>query len=514
MLTMGGKDMATVVDLAHGRAAVGRRLRRPDPAHTLLIAVSAAYCLLIFLRTPQSMTLTFDEVVYASQLSVDTPAAEFADHRARGLPLLLAPVVMVTEWVFALRAYLTLLSGVLMYLAFRPWLTVFGRVGGRFRYVPAVAAGGFATLWMAVLFGTMAYPNLWLAFLLVAGVGFFCRAVVEPPPAWGPVVGVLVTFALASLVRPPDALAAAGPLLVAAVLVRRWRRLWPPVAVGTGLLIGWGAWFGEAVARFGGPLARLRDGAESTGSGLVNALPANLVAVDGPSLLCRSASGCGGVDPVAAAWWVLLPVLVAAGLAVAARTHWLGAGGLATASAVAFAVPYLLLLDYSSPRFLLPGYALLALPVAGLLVWFTGLGGDRSTRALITAVVAGAGLLHVVIQQDVLETAAGRMENTYGRYTRLAEFLREEQNVRPPCLVWGQGAVPLSYPLKCHSAREPGGQAPSEGDPAIAAALVRGDTVLVRIRADEDPPRFMAGWRRVELPGNRAYVGYLPPADR
>jgi hypothetical protein len=144
-----------------------------------------------------------------------------------------------------------------------------------------------------------------------------------------------------------------------------------------GLVAGWAAWIGEAFARFDGPVHRLRESAAGTGGGLVNSVPANLAAVDGPKLLCRPASECAGVDPAAATWWVLLPVLVVAGLAVAARTGWLAAGGLATASAASFAAPYLLLLDYTSPRFLLPAYALLAVPVAGLLVWLTGLAARR-----------------------------------------------------------------------------------------------------------------------------------------
>ena len=499
---------------ARARVAAGPSAWRPELPHVLLMAVSAGYFLLVLLRTPQSVSLTFDEVVYASQLSVDTPASEFTAHRARGLPLLLAPVVMVTESVSALRLYLTLGSAVLMYLAFHPWLAVFGRAtGDRYRYVPAVAAGCFATLWVAVLFGTMAYPNLWLGFLIVAGVGYLSRAVTEPPPATGPLVGVLVAFALASLIRPTDALAAAGPALVAVLVVRGWRRLWPPLAVVAGLLAGWGAWSGEAFARFGDPLTRLRAGAESTDGRLVNALPANLHAVDGPSLLCRPASDCAGVEPIAAAWWVLLPVLVAAGLVVAARSGWLGAGVLATASAVGFAAPYLLMLDYAAPRFLLPAYALLAIPVAGLLVWLVGLGRGRA-RALAATVVVGAVLVHIVAQQQVLETVTGRMENTYGRYTTLAEFLREEQGVRPPCLVWGAGAIPLSYHLKCRSEWEPGGDAPAADDPVIAAAVARGDTVLVRIRADDDPPSSMAGWPRIDLPGSDRYAGYLLRADR
>lgn len=505
--------MVTGVEETQRSAATRRLLRWPDRAHLLLIAVSAAYGVLVLLRTPQSMTLTFDEVVYASQLSAEAHAVGWSPHRARGLPLLLGPVVMVTHSVVALRVYVTVVSAVLMYLAFRPWLAVIAPSGGRLRYAPAVAAACFATLWVVVLFGTMAYPNLWLAFLLVAGVGYFCRTVLGPPPAWLPALGVLAAFALASLIRPTDASFAAVPLLLAPVVARRWRRPEPVLAVIGGLLVGWASWAGEAINRFGGPVERLRTMRESTGTGLTNALPANLDAVDGPRLLCQPASDCAGVNPAAAIWWVLLPVLVAAGLAVAARTGWFGAGALASASAVTFALPYLLLLDYTAPRFLLPAYGLLAVPAAGLLVWLTGLGG-RPVRALATAAVVGVLLLHAIVQQDVLETVRGRMETTYGRYAAMAEFLREEQGVRPPCLMWGEGALPLSYPLRCRSETVSGGPAPDQDDPAIAAALARGDTVVVRMRADEDPPEFMAGWRRVELPGSDTYVGYLSSTQR
>jgi len=123
--------------------------------------------------------------VYASQVAGEAHATRFTAHRARGMTLLLAPIMSVTEWVFAFRIYLSVLAGALMYLAFRPWLAVFGRVGGRYAYVPAVAAAAFAGLWVTVLYGTMAYPNVWLAFTLVAGVGCYCRAVLEPAPGWG-----------------------------------------------------------------------------------------------------------------------------------------------------------------------------------------------------------------------------------------------------------------------------------------------------------------------------------------
>jgi hypothetical protein len=501
--------MVTAVERAHDRAIGQRRLRWPDRPHAWLIAVAAAYWLFVMLRTPQSMFLTFDETVYASQLSAEAHAVGWSPHRARGVPLLLGPVVMVTDSVVALRVYVTFLSGVLMYLAFLPWLGVLARVGGRFRYVPVVAAGCFATIWTTQLFGTMAYPNLWLAFLLVAGAGCFLRACLDPPPAWRPAGGALAAFAVASLIRPTDASFAAAPLVLAAFVVPGWRRPVPAVAVVAGLLVGWASWVVEAYGMFGGPLTRLRLMRQSTGTGLANGFPANLDAVDGPRLLCLPASNCAGFDLAATAWWLLLPVLVAAGLVVAARTGWLAGAAVATASAAAFAAPYLLLLDYTSPRFLLAAYGLLAIPVAGLLVWLTGL-GTPPVRAVVTVAVVGVLLAHAVAQQGVLQTVRGRMENTYGGYAELASYL-EEQGVRAPCLVWGEGALPLSYPLKCRSETVSDGPAPEPDDPSILAALGRGEMVVARIRADEDPPPFMDGWRRVELPGRGTYVGYLSP---
>ena len=51
---------------------------------------------------------------------------------------------------------------------------------------------------------------------------------------------------------------------------------------------------------------------------------------------------------------------------------------------------------------------------------------------------------------------------------------------------------------------------PRPDDPVIAAALAGGAMLLVRIRADADPPGFLAGWRRVADPVNPADVLYIP----
>jgi hypothetical protein len=481
--------------------------------HAALIAVAVAYGLVVVLRTSQTMSLTFDEVVYASQLGTDTPAVRFSAPRARGMTLLVAPVVTITESVLMLRAYLTILSGVLMYVAFRPWLSLFQRAGDRYRYLPAVAAGLFATLWTTVLYGNLSYPNLWLGFALVAGVGYFFRASSEPAPAWGPVAGVAAAFAAASLIRPTDALAVALPLMFVPLVVMAWLRLEPLVAMLVGLLVGWSAWVGEAYARFGGPIQRLRDGSETNQGGLVNSVPEHIDALDGPSVLCRPHDVCAGIEPGAAVWWFVLPVLAAVGLVAARRHRWFAVGAFTAASAATFTLPYLFLIDYSAARFLIPTYGLLAIPAAGALLWLTGL-GDRPIRTGVSIVVVVLLLLHVAVQQDLLGTVRDRQEGIAREYEAMADFLREAQGVRAPCLVWGEGVIQLAYPLKCRSVWVAGGAAPIENDPVITAALARGEDVVVRIRADEEVPAFMAGWRRVELPGSDVFVGYLPPDGR
>jgi hypothetical protein len=493
-----------------GTVSVRRRLRWPAPAHTALIAVSVAYCLLIVWRTSQSMSLHYDEVVYASQLAREAPAVPFSAPRARGMPLLLAPMVVVTEWVLALRVYLVVLAGALMYLAFRPWLAVFGRIGGRYAYVPPLAAGCFASLWLTVLYGNMAYPNLWLAFVLVAGAGYLVRAITEPSPGWGPVVAIGVAFAAASLLRPTDALATAGPLLLGPVLVRSWRRLRPLAAVVAGLLVGWSAWIVEAHTSYGGLVERLRSGGETNRSGLTFTLPEHLDALGGPVVLCRPHSVCDGVEPAASVWWFVLPVLAAVGLFAAARSRWLAVGLLATSAAVTVALPYIFLIDYAAPRFLLPTYGLLMIPAAAGLVLLTGLGKVELRAMAVTAVVA-VMVIHIGVQLNVLAGASDRLVATSARMDQFVAFLRDE-GVQAPCLIWSGSAMQFSYQLKCRAipvfSRE---ATPAAAGPRLLQAVERGDQVVVRMSADLPPPAFMAGWRRVEPPGNGVYVVYLSP---
>lgn len=502
--------MAVVTEASH-RNDVRRHRRLPSP-HLALVAVSAAYLVAVVVGTSQRMTLTYDEVVYASQVARDAPAAVFTAPRARGMTLLVAPVVMVTQAPFALRAYLVCLSALFLYLAFRPWLPVFARLGDRFRYVPPAAAGLLGTLWITVIYGSLAYPNLWLTFALVAGVGYAVRSVTEPRPSREALVGVVVAFGLAFLLRPTDATAVAGPVVLAMLVIPAWRRVWALVAIAGGVVIGWGAWIAESFASYGGPLQRLQRGGEINESGLTNSIPKTLAALDGPEVLCRPSSVCAGIEAPAVLWWLLLPVLVAVAIFLAFRARWLTLAIVITASAVAPATAYLFLIDYSAPRFLLPTYGLLALLAATTLLW----AADRSTARskLIAQVLLVVGLVgHAAIQVVILDHAQARLERVARGNDSFARFLRDE-GVQAPCLVWGGNAVPVAYQLNCASMPTYSTMADPERDEAeLLRAVDQGMSVAIRVNREVEQPAFLDGWRQVEIPGSNTYVAYLSPGS-
>jgi hypothetical protein len=475
------------------------------------MVVAVLFVITVLAATSLSMALGYDEAVYASQVTPDVPAAPFSAHRARGMSWLLWPVAALTAAAPAIRVYLALLSGLFLYAAFRPWLGLYATAGGALRFVPAVAAGLFATLWPTVLHGVLVLPNLWLAFALAAGVGHTCR-LVRSPPAGNGWWWIVAAFAAAALLRPTDATIAAAPVVLALLLGRRARRarrarlLRALAAVVTGLAVGWVTWAVEAFARFGDPVTRLRAGADTVGGGLTWNLPGHLAALGGP---CPPAGACPPVQWPVAAWWLALPVLVGIGLVAAARARLLGSTATATACAVAVAVPYLVLVDVAAAtRLLLPSYALLAPAVATGLCWLVGRRTGR-TRAVAATAVTVLVAAHVAGQQEALGRARADLVRQAETTTAQASFLRSSQGVTPPCLIVGEGVMQQGYLLRCRPVRATEANLAHRED-EMSAALARGEHVVVRIHRDAALPGFMAGWQQVRLPGDGSYVAYRP----
>ncbi|CAM5235640.1 hypothetical protein [Streptomyces canarius] len=184
-----------------------------------------------------------------------------------------------------------------------------------------------------------------------------------PPTDRGALWGLAGSAAVMAWMRPVDAVWATVPLL-ALGLARRHRRAL--LVLLAGLAAGAAEWVIEAYASYGGLARRLSDG-----SAIQGGLGWHFAVVDqlrglGGRTLCRPCTGALP-HPLVTLWWFALPVLAALALVVARRGRRRAVTVLPLACAATAAFPYLFLIGYAAPRFLLPAYALLAIPVAGAL---------------------------------------------------------------------------------------------------------------------------------------------------
>jgi hypothetical protein len=438
-----------------------------------LVVVGIAFAGAQLLFVSPRMGLSWDESVYVSQVSGHAPAAWFDPARARGIPLLVAPVAALTGSVAALRVYLSVASGLGLTLALWAWRPL------RPAWVLGLAGVTFGGLWVAQYYGPQAMPDMWSAFGGLAAVGCFLRWA-RTRSGDGALAGLGASVAFVTLVRPGDAAYLAAPLIVAAIA--GWRGWVPAAVIAGGLAAGGAEWVVEACVRFGGIAARLHaTAAEQGGFGLHFALPDELRALNGPTL-CRP---CVIVvrAPELDLWWLAAPVLVAAGILAARRAGQLGSALLPAVCGFCLAAQYLFMINYAAPRFLLPAYALLAIPVAdGLAFAITGVSWDL--RPAMTAVVTCFLVAQLFTQHLVLDHEAGGTVAFHEDYTRIAASLAAH-GVRPPCLIAGVQYIPIAFYAGCASA---GNAAP-------------GQHVALLIQARQHPPSYARKWSSYRITG-------------
>jgi hypothetical protein len=440
-----------------------------------LVAAGVAFTGAQLLFVSPRMGLSWDETVYVSQVSSHAPAAWFDPARARGVPVLVAPVAAVTGSVVALRVYLSVLSGLGLTAALWTWRAL------RPAWVLGLAGVAFGGLWVAQYYGPQAMPDVWSALGCLAAVGCFLRFVLGRAGRWS-LAGLGAGVAFVTLVRPGDAVYLAAPLIVAVLAVRAWRRWQPAAAVVAGLVAGGAEWVAEAFARFGGIRARLHAaGAEQGGFGLHFALGDELKALNGPTL-CRPCT-IGVRDPELDLWWFLLPVLVAVGLVAARRAGELGGTLLPAVCGLCLAAQYLFMIDYAAPRFLLPAYALLAIPVAdGIAFGITGVRWDL--RPAMAAAITCFLVVQLVSQHLVLDHEVGGTITFHRDYSTIVAAL-DWQGVRPPCYLGGVQYIPIAFYAGCASAGSPR----------------PGEHVALLVQSDRRPPSYASGWHPFRITG-------------
>jgi hypothetical protein len=507
---------------------------RPQPRPLpWLAAVCALFVVAQLALVAPGSGLGWDETVYTSQVSPHVPAAWFSAPRARGISFLVAPVVAVTPSVPALRVYLAVLSGAGLLLALWVWRSLLP--------LRVLVLGGalFAGLWITVFYGPAVMPNLWSAYGTLAAVGCFLRAVGDRRGhdrhrdwdrtwnrRWGrsrgrsrdgsgdrnALAGLAAGVAVVALMRPPDALWLAVALAAAALAVRAWRSVAVLLALAAGVVLGGAEWVVEAYARYGGLSARIHRASEIQGGMSWHFAVDDQARALAGKTLCRPCV-MGWEHPATAVWWFLLPLLAAGGLAVAIRARR-GAVALATIGcAAAVSVQYLFLIGYAAPRFLLPAYALLALPVADCLLApaLTAAGRLRPVGATVVALGLCA---HASVQYGVLAHTTATARRTSAEYRAVATHLHH-LGLRPPCVLSGDHAVPIAFYTGCAS-RQTGGPDRSITRPALRA-LSRTTPTGVIVPRHTTPPPFTHTWHPSPLSpaprfhGYRIYVSPRPP---
>ncbi|EGX54614.1 integral membrane protein [Streptomyces zinciresistens K42] len=460
-------------------------------------AVAAAFTLAQLLLVRPTMGLGWDEIVYVSQAGDAAPAAFFSAPRARGVSLLVWPVASWSSSTALLRVYLAVLSGLGLHLALRAWRGLFPT------RVLAGAGAFFATLWVTLFYGPQAMPNLWVAFGALICVGCFLRARAGLLPDRRALWGVFAAAALMAWMRPTDAVWVTVPLLLLAVAGRH-RRLGAFLAAG--LAAGALEWVVEAYAAYGGLRERLNEASRIQGDlGWNLAVDDQMRSLAGITL-CRP---CNAEMPYPTVylWWFALPLLAGYALTLAVRAGRTPRTLLPLACATTAAVPYLFLIGYAAPRFLLPAYALLALPVADALAHLLAPRGRWRPVAAAAVGLALAG--HLTVQYVVLERTVARITAARVDWARSAAGLHR-LGVRPPCLLTGYDSVPVAYYTGCASGAVSGHNA----NTTLSAILrtTREVPVGVLSRPGGTPPRHARDWPRHRLAGLDVRVAPAPGA--
>ena len=343
-------------------------LRRPE---TWVLLVAAAYALFQLLLLDTTRFFSWDEAIYTSQVSPFADALSMGAHRARGVTLIVAPVALATDSMFALRTYLALVSGAGLFGAFVVWCR-------SVRWAAPIAAGLFATSWVAVFYGSAVYPNLYSALIAVAAVGITLRVGRSEKRSTLILLGGVM--AVGMLVRPTEAVIVGVCVVGVALLEARPRIIAVCLATLGGLMVGALPWLVEAWARFDGPLQRLHAASAAVGGGLRNNVIDYLHALDGSA---------GPINRWALVDLGLLVLLGMAGLSHGERSLRRVAG-VVMVSAALLASPYLFATEPIANRFMLPGYAMLCI---GSALGMTAIAARFDWKGLTTVVLVGAVLL-------------------------------------------------------------------------------------------------------------------------
>ncbi|HEY2549602.1 MAG TPA: hypothetical protein VGI64_03395 [Streptosporangiaceae bacterium] len=463
-------------------------------------AAAVLFTLAVLLFTPLRLSLLWDEAVYASQIAQHSPKLLWSAERYRGMPLLVAPVTLVTGSVLVLRVYLTVLGGVALFLALLAWR------GLRPGWVLGLAGLIFGGLWAAETWASELYPNMWVALAALAAVGLFLQAARDTPRRKWILVALAATVAFAALMRLPDTALVCVPLVIGALAVRQWRSLATLAALLTGLVIGAGDWLIESYRYFDGPIARLQQTSHDSGGSHFSPLLSLRILSGGRASSSSIFPGISSYShPVLLLWWAAFLALAIIGVIASRRQAGWPAALLPVICAVLIYGLYTFPVR-DNPRYLLTAWALLAIPVADGAAWLmTGLRSSELRLAAGTLVAAFLAI-ELVTQHAILNGEVKQTKAT-SRITVRASRALDTMGVRAPCLITTPGrpafapsSEPTAFRLNCAYKYNLKGLPSAKG-----MRVVLFTTGLRRL------PRYARTWTPHRLPVSGNVVAYIQP---
>ena len=271
------------------------------------------------------MPLGADEITYIARTSIRVSGVSLPPVHGQGVGLLAAPVTLLTNSAIALRIWMSVLSAIGLFLAMLCWR------GLRPMWILALAELILASLAITQNSGVQVYPDWWGALGVLALTGLFLHAVngSMSDRAVLPLIGV--ASLLITLLRPQNVVFLMGPAILAALVVRRWRKPKVLAAMGIGIALGFLEWLAGAYLWFGGLFERIQlAGQEPPSLRVYFALGTQLRSLNGP-WYCTPPDCVGWTVPYETPWWLAFFAIAALGL-------WLGWRRTTKASSVLAAV--------------------------------------------------------------------------------------------------------------------------------------------------------------------------------
>ncbi len=383
------------------------------------------------------MLLGADEITYIAPTSIHQSLIELPPVHGQGAGLLAAPVTLFTTSLVTLRVWMACLSTIGLFLSLLCWR------GLRSARLLALAGLIFGSLAISQNSAVQVYPDWWSALGLLALTGLFLQVVkgTTRPRLVLSMIGF--TCFVVVLMRPQNIAFILGPVIVAALVVRAWRKFSVLAAMAAGIVLGLAQWVLDAFLWYGGLASRIQQASHEPPSfRLYFSFLFQAKVLSGP-WYCPTHSGCPGwAMPGETAWFVALLGLGILGLWASWRTSAKASSVLAGLAGLWVLVFYSFLVPFGAPRYILPTLALLSILAADGIVWLA-----TESRWRTAGIVVGClFVLSGIVSQRVVLNREIKTQNDSRQFQAHAQQLAK-LGIHAPCVTV---STSISYYAGCY----------------------------------------------------------------